>query len=811
MFRNYLKTAWRNLQKNKAFSFINIFGLAIGLSCFLLITIYVLDELSYDKSFKDGDRIYRVESDIKFGGDPLRMPITSDVMGALLKKDYPQVEQYTRIYTFSGAKLIKKGNEYINEFHVGHVDSTFFSVFQLQALAGDLKTALNEPNTAVITESAAKKYFGTANAVGKVLETSDRNKTAYKVTGIVRDFPHNVHFHLDMLFSMDNVNYEWNSPLSHNFYTYLLLKKGTDAKAFQNNFKQYIDKYVVPAASQAMNIKSIEDFERAGNKLEYSLRSLHSIHLHSDRSYELSANGSIQYVYIFSAVALFILLIACINFMNLATARSATRAKEVGVRKVLGTERKNLIVQFLSESTLMAVVAMLIAIALTLLALPYFNDLSGKTLNYQYMLNWKIASILVLLPFVVGMLAGSYPAFFLSSFQPIQVLKGKLNVGTKNIRLRSVLVVFQFTTSIILIVGTIVMFRQMNFIQNKNLGFNKDQVLIINDAYALGNNVQAFKKDLLNMPGITSGSVTGFLPVSSSNRNDNSYSKNAVIDATNGVNMQTWYVDYDYLKTMGMNIKEGRFFSQDFGSDSSAVVINEAAAKLLALNEPLGKKIYNMSDLQTQEVSAFNIIGVVKDFHFESLRQNIGPLCFRLGKNTYMASFKVKTDNMKSLLQAVEAKWKSMAPGFPFSYRFLDDAFDEMYRAERRMSTIALVFAVLAILVACLGLFGLSTFMAEQRTKEIGIRKVLGADVKNLVAMLSKDFLKLVLIAALIAFPIAGWVMHKWLQDFAYRTPIAWWMYLFAGTLALMIALLTVSFQAMKAALMNPVKSLRTE
>ena len=811
MIKNYFKVAWRNLVKNKIFSTINIVGLAIGLSCFLLIALYVMDELRYDRYNVNADRIYRINSDIRFGGADLHMPVTSDMMGQLLKKDYPQVEEYTRIYTFNGDKLIKKGNEYIDEQKVAHADSTFFSVFTLPAIEGDTKTALNEPNTVVVTESTAKKYFSTVHVLGKTIEVKDNDKILpYKITAVIKNIPENSHFHFDFIFSMKNVDYNWGQLTSHNFYTYLLLKKGTDYKAFEKNFTAYVTKYVLPEAKVFMNINSMDEFEKAGNKLVYSMMPLTKIHLNSDRSFELSASGNIQYVYIFSAVALLILLIACINFMNLTTARSANRAREVGIRKVLGTERKELITQFLFESTLMVLLSLTIAVAVVYFVLPLFNDVADKGMTLKSLFTPYILPLLIALPLLVGLLAGSYPAFFLSSFKPIEVLKGKLKLGTKSGSLRSVLVVFQFWASIILIIGTIVVYRQLNYIQQKNLGFNKDQVLIINGANALNNNIDAFKNEVLQMHGVVGGTLSAYLPVSNSNRSDNTYSSEAVINSKNGFDMQNWTIDYDYLKTIGIQLVKGRNFSRDFGSDSSAVIINETTAKILGNSDPIGKKIYTSIDAQGH-TTALTVIGVVKNFNFESLHHDVGPLAFRLGRSTYLLSLKVNTSNINGLVSSIQNKWRALAPGMPFSYRFLDDSFNEMYRGEQRVGKIALIFSVLAIFIACLGLFGLATFIAEQRTKEIGIRKVLGASVQGIVRMLSKDFVKLVTIAFIIAAPLAWYFMNKWLQDFAYRIELSWWIFAVAGLAALLIALVTVSFQAIRAAISNPVKSLRTE
>ncbi len=812
MIKNYFKIAWRNLVKNKTFSFINIIGLASGLACFILIALYVADELSYDRFNEKAARIYRINSDIVFGGNKLHLAVASDPMGATLKKDYPQVEEYTRFYSSSGAKLVKKGNEYIRENNVAHADSTLFDVFTLPVIAGDPKTALNEPNTVVITESAAKKHFSTTDAIGKNIETDDNGSTLYKVTAVIKDIPHNSHFNFDMIFSMDNVQYQWGNFLSHNHQTYLLLKPGTDYKEFEKNFKQFINKYVVTQAAQFMNIKSMDEFEKAGNKLEYSLMPLTDIHLRSDRVPEMGVNGNIQYVYIFSAVALFVLILACINFMNLSTARSASRAKEVGIRKVVGSEKKLLVRQFLTESILTTVISTVLAIGIAWLCLSWFNNLSAKQLHISDLLQPKYLAFLIALPLLVGLLAGTYPAFVLSSFNPIVVLKGKLSGGLKKSTLRNVLVVGQFTASIFLIAATIIVFRQLNFIQTKKLGFSKDQMLIVNGTGALGNNRDAFKNEVAKLSGVKGTTYAGYLPVAGSSRNDVSFSTEAVMSSTNSVNMQVWNIDHTYIPLMEMEIVKGRNFSKDFGTDSNATIINETAAKLLGWDDPVGKKLYTyFQDGGGNNLISREVIGVVKNFHFESMKENIGPLCFRLADNSWATAFKVNTTEIKQLVSNIESKWKTMAPGMPFSYQFMDESFDSMYRVEQRTGKLGLTLAVIAILIACLGLFGLATYTAEQRIKEIGVRKVLGATISNIITMLSKDFMILVLIASALAIPLAWWAMNRWLQDFAYRINIGWWIFIAAGIIALLIALITVSSQAIKAALANPVKSLRTE
>jgi len=810
MLRNYFITAWRNLIKNKAFSIINIVGLSMGLCCFLLILLFVQDELHFDQFNKKADRIYRIYADITFGGTSFEFPMAPDQMGVVLKKDYPQVEQFTRIFTSNGVKQIKKGNLFITEQHVAHVDSTFFDVFTFPVISGITENALHEPNTVVITESTAKKYFGTTDAVGQIIETTEKGKSLYKVIAVIQDMPENGHFHFDFLFPMKNVEYDWGNFLSHNFYTYLVLKPGTDYKAFEKNFSRYINTYVLPQASQFMQIKSMEEFKKAGNKLDYSLQPLKKIHLYSAGQYELEGGGNIQYVYIFSAVAAFILLIACINFMNLTTARSAKRAREVGIRKVLGTTRRNLVLQFLSESTVMVIISLVLAIFASFVFIPGFNALANKSINPGLLFSPMILPWIITLPIVVGLLAGLYPAFFLSGFRPIEVLKGKWKMGSKKGgSLRSLLVIFQFSTTIILIIGTLVIYRQLHFIQTKNLGYNKDQVVIFNNAGVLNENLNAYKTELLKYPGVLHATVSNFLPVEGTSRSDQSFSKSLPMTATNGFDMQTWYVDDEYIKTLGMQILNGRDFRKSAVSDSGSVIINETCARVLGYKNPVGMQIFDSDNKKKTE--SFTIIGVVKDFNYESLKQPVAPLCLFLSKGSATISFRIEPGAMNGFLAKSETLWKQFSPSMPFNYQFMDDAFSQMYQSEQRVGKIALLFSVLAILIACLGLFGLATFMAEQRMKEIGIRKVLGASVQRIVRLMTSEFIRLIFISFIIAAPVAWLVMNKWLNDFAFRTEITWWMFVVSAALAMMIAMITVSIQAIRAAILNPVNSLKAE
>jgi putative ABC transport system permease protein len=807
MIKNYLKVAIRNLWKNKGFSTINIIGLSVGLATCLLIMLYVVDELSYDKFNTKADRIYRVDGDIQFGGNHVVLAVAPEPMGPTLKKDFPEVEQYVRFRGYGGL-LVKKGNENVNEGKVIYADSTLFDVFTLPMTAGDPKTALKDPKCVVITEKIAQKYFNTTDVVGKTLTINDTS--SLKITGVIKNIPPESHFNFDFFVSLNGSIQpeEVNNWVSNNENTYIVLKKGADPKVLEAKFPDMVDKYMGPQALALLNIK-MEDFKKSGNFDRYSLVPLTSIHLHSNKIAELGANSNVQYIYIFSAIAIFILLIACVNFMNLSTARSSNRAKEVGVRKVLGSVRGHLIYQFLTESILITLIACVLALLIAWLLLPYFNHIANKEIEINLFSGWLIPSLLAIV-LIVGLLAGSYPAFYLSSFKPIVVLKGKLAGGFKRSWLRGSLVVFQFWISIILIIGTIVIYKQLQYIQNKQLGYDRNQVLVLENTSPLGSQAKSFENELLKLPGVRSVTMTGFLPTSDW-RNDSPIFADASLDQKTAVSSQIWTVDENYIPTLGMQIAKGRNFSKQFLTDSSGIIINEAAEKLLGFKDPIDRPIYYLTDFKTKSVGTYHIVGVVKDFNYNSLRETVTPLVLFYGNQTGKAAIKINTANIKGLVAQIENEWRAIAPGQPFSYAFMDDQFNNQYRTEQRVSRISITFSILAILIACLGLFGLVTYAAEQRVKEIGIRKVLGASAVNLVSMLSKDFLKLVIISALIAFPVAWWAMHKWLQDFAYRIHIGWWIFLLAGSVAVLIALLTVSFQTIKAALTNPVKSLRTE
>jgi len=809
MFKNYFKVAFRNLWKNKGFTAINIIGLSVGLATCLLILMYVMDELSFDKYNDKADRIYRVDSDIMFGGNHFVMAVTPEPMGATIKKDYPEVEEEVRFRSYGGF-LVRKGSQNLQEEKVIYADSTLFNVFTLPMVYGDPKTALVNPNSVVINETIARKYFNTTDVVGKSLLVND-NKNL-KITGVIKNMPSQSHFNFDFFVATNGAIEKWeiNQWTSNNLNTYIVLKQGADPKVFEAKLDGMVASYVAPELKQ-LNM-TMESFKQAGNHLHYGLTPLTDIHLHSNKTSELGANSSIQYVYIFSIVAIFILLIACVNFMNLSTARSSGRAKEVGVRKVLGSLRRNLVSQFLTESILISFISLLLALGIAALLLNYFNQLAGKQISFAVFGNpWLLTGLFALM-LTVGLLAGSYPAFYLSAFRPIEVLKGKLAAGFKSGWLRSGLVVFQFWISIVLIIGTIVIYNQLSYIRSKDIGFKRDNVLIIKNSYPLGTQADAFKNEILKITGVTSATKTGFLPTSGW-RSDSPLFQDATLDQKTAISLQQWRVDENYVPTLGMQMAKGRNFSKQMLTDSSGIILNEAAANMLSFKDPIGKKLYYLKDfnLEKKQIESYQIVGVVKNFNFSSLREQVAPLALFLANENGSMAFRLSTTNVAGIVAAVENKWKAMVPTQPFQYSFMDEDFNKTYNTEQRIGQIFITFAVLAILIACLGLFGLITYAAEQRTKEIGIRKVLGASTGTIVSMLSKDFVKLVLISAVIAFPMAWWAMHKWLEGFAYRVSISWWIFLAAGVLALVIALVTVSMQAIKAAMANPVKALKAE
>jgi putative ABC transport system permease protein len=806
MFKNYLKVALRNLWKSKGYSALNIIGLAAGLGVCLLIILYVLDETSYDKYNDKADRIYRLDADLYFNNTQFTAAASPDPLAPTLVKDYPEIQQMARI-NYQGDVLVKKDGNWIQDHHLAFADSTFFKVFTVPLLNGDPATALNEPHSIVIDETTAKRYFNSTDAIGKTLELE--NKQLCKVTAVMKDLPRQSHFHLSFIRPWRD-SWQGNADqwLSNNSHSYILVRPGVSRDLLQKHVDATVNANVGRQLQELLHT-SIQDMERQGSHFRYHLMPLEDIHLHSNTSSEFEPNGNANTVYIFFIVAILILVIACVNFMNLSTARSANRAKEVGIRKVAGSTKGYLILQFLTESVLLSFFSLLLALGIALALLPFFNQLSGKELHAGVLFSSRFLPLLVILVFLVGCIAGSYPAFYLSSFQPIQVLKGKIAAGFKSSWLRSGLVVFQFFISIGLIISTIVIYNQLNYIRSRQVGFNRDQVLVIHNAYLAGDPVKAFRKEVTQLSGVANATLSGDLPTVGSGYNQNGWFRTATLDAKGAIVLTDMTVDETYVPTLGMQMVKGRNFSMDFPSDSSGIILNESAAQLLGWKAPLNQLLYRPAD--SMKASPFHVIGVVKDFNFSSMHDKVGAVIIHMGDNRGSMAVRLRGGNIPSMVNQIETKWAAMANGVPFTYTFMDDDFNKLYQSEKQTGQLFISFAVFAIFIACLGLFGLVTYAAEQRMKEIGIRKVLGAKVGGIVGLLSRDFIKLVLIASLIAFPIAWWAMDQWLQSFAYRIGISWWIFVLAGGTAILIALLTVSIQTIRAAVANPIKSLRSQ
>ena len=809
MFKNYLKIALRTLRKQIGYTSINLIGLAVGIACGLLILLFVRDELGFDRFHEKADQIHRVVLTGHFAGNDLNAPITPAPMAAALVADFPEVLTATRISPprFTGQMMVQRDDKKFLEEGLAFVDSTFFDIFTFPLLQGNPKTALEAPRTIVLTQSMAEKYFSGEDPINQTLILADTS--TYRVTGVIADVPSNSHFQFDFLASITSLgpqalNEFW---ISNNFFTYLVLQPGYDPAQLEAKLTAFFKQYAGPQIYEALGI-SFDEFVAGGNTLNYSLQALTDIHLHSHMQFELSPNGDITYVYLFSVVAVFILLIACINFMNLATARSAGRAKEVGMRKALGSSRAQLVRQFLTESTLLAFLATVLAVGLVVLLLPSFNTLAGKEISAAFLGTAPVLLGLVALAVMVGFLAGSYPAFYLSAFRPATVLKGTIQAGKRRSLLRDGLVVFQFAISIGLIAGTLVVYNQLNYVRNKTLGFDKEHVVVIQRAQELDDQTTAFKQELLTHSAVVSVSSMSSMPGGLIGQT--AYQPEGASGNETFI-MAPVFADFDYAKTLGMEIATGRDVSRDFATDTTVYLINEAAVKALDWEDPLGKHLVQIGATQS---GAFNgeIVGVLKDFHFASLHQEIGALTVRVfeGPLPFIA-VRIRPDDIPGALSFMEEKWRTFAPDQPFEYSFLDQDFDALYQAEQRLGKIFIAFAIFAILIACLGLFGLASFTAEQRTKEIGVRKVLGASVPQLVVLLSKEFTLLVVIAFVIAAPLSFFAMKDWLKEFAYHANIGLEIYVLAGVLALVIAWLTVSYQSIRAAMANPVDSLRYE
>jgi putative ABC transport system permease protein len=799
MFKNYLKSALRNIKKHKGYASINIIGLAIGMACCILIVLYITTELSYDRYHSKAERIFRLGLDANMGGSKVITPISNVPSAPALIQGYPEVIDAVRIRTVSRTSVEYEDKQFY-ENEILYADNSIFSIFTFPLMIGDPRTVLETAYSIVLTEDTAKKYFGDRNPVGKTLTLN--NESNFVITGVMKNVSPNSHFTFDMVCSYETL-YDRNREMMEewfNFrdYTYLLLAEGFDYRELENKFPALIEKHM-GSTLQAL-----------GGEINFFLQPLASIHLHSNLENEIAPNSSITYIFIFAAVALFILCIACINFMNLATARSSTRAKEVGMRKVVGAERKELIWQFFGESLLYSFMSLTIALLLSWLVLPFVSSLSGQDLSINLArVPWLIPGLIGFALFV-GLLAGSYPALFLSAFRPAQVLKGNLKAGSVHSRLRSILVVSQFLISISLIIGTGIILSQIKFMKNKSLGFDKENVLVVEIMDRnLRRSLDSIKAEMQRVPGVLSVSSSSLVPGQEPSVQPfvpEGYSeKQAQL-------MEIFWIDHDFFPTLGMEVVKGRNFSLEFGTDSSsAVIINETAARRYGWENPIGKTIRAPSD-EVMKWDTYTVVGVVKDFHRTSLHSVIAPQLIGNDSSRFdELVIRIAPENSDTTLNLLREKWEEIDPQRPIDFFFLDSLLGSQYGAEERLSDILSAFSVFAIFIACLGLFGMASFAAEQRTKEIGIRKVLGASVPEVVVLLSKDFLKLIAVANLIAWPLAYFGMHKWLQNFAYKTGIDVWIFIFTGIAAMGIALATISYQSIKAAILDPIDAIKYE
>ena len=820
MLRNFFKIAWRNLLKRKAYTLINILGLATGMAVCLLIVLYVQSELGYDKQHERGKNIYRMVLDRIYPGRTTSYSIIPQSIGAAVKAEFPEVKESVRLFSFTGDNgnfFLRIGDKTFEEKRVFAVDSNFFRVFSCKILKGDPTTALYKPNSVVINEATAKKYFGSADAaLNKTFETdgNNNNNNVFQITAIAADWPENSHFLYDLLIS--TTGFDFTKQLNYiNFsaHTYLLLNPGASPDALEAKFPLIIKKYVAGDIEKRFQ-QSMEQFVKDGNGYHYHLQPLQRIHLISNMEAELQPNGSLKAVYIFTVVAIFILVLACINFINLSTARSVERAREVGIRKTFGSERKALIWQFLFESIVISFISILVAFGLIALLLPLFNQVSGKALTIFYFFQPLNILLIIVFAVIIGLIAGLYPAFVLSSFKPILVLKGRFKSQKYGLALRNGLVVFQFAISVVLIVSTIMVNRQMNYMLGEKIGFRKDHVIMVERTDLLDQQSRAFKTELGKIAGVESVSGTSAMP-GQENFFGVSYTEVGSKEQLTGRGI---FVDDSYAKVLGLELKEGRFFSMDFSTDTLGIILNEKAVAEMKLKNPIGARLTSPDPFlngRDGSTNIYTVVGVVKDFHFQSLHQKIAPLfinySMRFGEVANTTALRIKASDFTTAVAQIENTWKKFVKKQPFHYAFLDQTLARQYHSEQTMQKIFTIFSSLAIFIACIGLLGLAAYTTQQRTREISVRKVLGASVGNIVTMLSKDFLRLVIIAAVIAFPVAWWGMHKWLQNFEYKITIGWLVFAMAALAATFVALLTISFQAIKAAIANPVKSLRTE
>ena len=825
MLKNYFKIAWRNISRNKVTGFINIAGLSIGMTCVILILFFIQNELSFDKFHKDADRVFQVTLKNNMGGQESWTGNTPPSVGHALASNFPGIESYTRFYKPQDIVVRSEASgsteKFFTEKNILAVDSNFLQLIDFKMLEGDPATALLNPGSVVITENMAKKSFGDEKPIGKTILMNE-DKKPFTVTAVLKNIPSQSSIQFDFLTTIADFpvvkrfNWSW---VWQQMTCYVKLRSSTKKdvagiKELESKFPEMV-KIQAAGAFERVGLP-FDEFMRKGGQYSLHLLPITDVHLLSgDVSMQWLSNVSdIKYIYIFGSTALFIIILACVNFMNLATARSSKRAKEIGIRKVLGSERKQLVWQFLTEAFLYSCISTIIAVVLVILLLKPFSVLTGESIDTSLLGSLNIGITVAILTILVGLLAGSYPAFYLTSFNPVSVLKGKISnkSGRGNLFIRNGLVVFQFSISTLLIIGTLVVFKQLSFFRNTNLGLNKENVLVISNSNRLGKSEESFRQTISQLPGVSIASITTSIPTGSVFGDRYVPEIDEKEQVAKDISLNSFMVDYDFIPALQVQVLKGRNFSRDF-ADSASVILNEEAVKQIGWKDPVGKYMRYPGGNN----HLFKVIAVVKDFNVESLQTSVTPFAlFHSSSRSYDigSSFiiaRIKPGDVSGTVNKVERKWKKFVSGEPFDYNFLDASFDALYRSEKRMGNIFSIFTALSLFIACLGLFGLSAFIAERRIKEIGVRKVLGASVQSIVSLLSKDFLKLTIISAFIAFPIAWWTMNKWLEDFAYRIDIGWTVFLIAGLCTLFVSLLTVSFQAIKAAMANPVASLRSE
>jgi len=805
MFKNNLKIAWRSIKKDKFFTAIKIGGFAVGIAACLLIALFIRDELSYDQHYTNKNQIYRVVMQGMFQGEVMKSTHFQLPFADALQTDFPEIIKAGKVNTIeifgAGKRGMRLEGKSQNTFEEGFIlaDQEAFDILEVNLEEGSPEEALINPRSLVLSKSKAEKYFQKGNAVGQTVILDNDITKPYTVTGVMQEVPRNSHLNFDFIIPIEDDNGSWTNQ---NYFTYLLVDPNTKVLELEQKMKSIVEKYIIPAQ---MGNGRAPDFIDILRGIEYKLQPVTDIHLHSDiKMGDDLKHGDIRFVWLFAAIAGFVLLLAVINFINLSTAKSANRAKEVGLRKTVGAFKYNLVAQFLTESVIFSFISFVLGVLMAWVLLPSFNAIAAKTIAMPWMA-WGFLPTLLISALLVGAIAGLYPAFYLSAFRPVDVLKGSLSIGSKSGRLRSGLVIFQFTTSVVLIIGTLIIYKQMDYILKKELGYDKEQVVILEGTGVLGNSSDMFKEQLLQLPQVKEATATSYLPIDGASRNGNTFRRANEGNEGRGVPAQIWRVDYDYIKTLGIRLKEGRDFSKEFASDStSSIILNSKMVRELGLEDPLGKQINNNGQLWT-------VIGVVDNFHFKSLKEDISSLSLVIGKDIGSISVKLKKGNINEALASIGAIWNKNMPNQSINYSFLDQEFTQMHADVQRMGNIFNSFALFAIFVACLGLFGLSAFMVEQRKKEISIRLVLGAPFNSIYQLLTLDFMKLILISIAIAIPLGWLMMNRWLEDFVYRINIGWEVFLVAGGIALVIAICTISYQSVAAAFIKPLKSLRTD